>query len=352
MAALGDGLMASPAFRLLKTHLPGYQLDVLCRAHVSGYFRSLETVDEVIPFASNQWLNRKKPYLLAGAVPEVVGLLGRLAMGRYSATLQWRGQFTDTMLAWATRAPHRIAAVHPFHRKSPLPVEKVPFLVTDLERVEDDHAHLIKAMAAPAARLIEKVTGARPSLEGLKMEFPVTVEDRESADRFLAGHGLEAGRFACVSFSSKTEANAWPAERFAEVADHLQERCGLRVLLDGLPMHVDREEAIVARMRTSPVRSAGQLRLGEIATVMGRSRLVICFNSAPMHLASIFGASVVVIGGRDGAGIRPWGVPHEVVTRNPYWPKRHPDRSVWPTLVPMVPAEDVVAAVDRVLDAS
>lgn len=349
MAALGDGLMVSPAFRLLKTHLPDARIDVLCREHVVGYFSKLDTVDAVIPFVSNCWLNRRKPYLLVGAVPEMGMLLGKLATGRYFATLQWRGQFTDTMLALTTRAPHRIAAVHPFHRKSPLPIENVPFLVTDLERVEDDHAHLIEAMAAPAARLVEKVTGTRPALEGLKMEFPVADEDRASADHFLAEHGLAAGRFACVSFSSKTEANTWPAERFAAVADHLQEHCGLRVLLDGMPMHVGREASIATAMRTAPVRSAGLLNLGEIATVIARSRVIVCFNSAPMHLASTFGTPVVVIGGRDGAGIRPWGIPYEVVTKNPFWPKRHPSQKAWPALVSLVAAGDVIAALDRVL---
>lgn len=348
MAALGDGIMASPAFRLLKNGIPDAELHVLARTHVVNYFRSLSSVDEVVPFAAQKWLNRAKPYLIPGAAPEFFRLLGRLRREKFDACLQWRGQFIDTFMSRWAGAPIRIAAVHEYHRKSPLPVEKLPFLMTDLVRLDDPYGHVIDSMVAPVARLIE-TTGQAAATDDLRMEFPIDQAGRDQGQKFLADNDLRPGGFACVSFSSKTEANAWPAERFAAVADHLFARHGLPVVLDGLPIHNDREDAIARSMKSVPIRSAGKLSLGGIAEVISAARLLVSFNSAPMHLASAFGVPAVVIGGRDGAATRPWKVPHEVVTHNRHFPHREPLRSEWPQLIAKVEAVEIIAAIDRVL---
>lgn len=351
MAALGDGLMASPGLALLKKHLPDRRLVVVSREHVAGYFKRLDFVDEVEVFGSNRFLVRSKPWLALGVIPDALRLLGRLRNGNYEAALQWRGQFPDTAMNVATGADYRLAARQFIHRRPWWPVEKIPGTGIEMVDATRPDIHMVEAMAAPCLRLIEKTTGKRVDPQSIdwRLRFPIQPAERSGAETFMRAEGLEAGRFAIVSISSKTVWNQWPDERFAEVAQHLQEQCGLRVVIDALPAHKAREDFIVSRLKTPPVRAAGRLGLGEIAHVIACARLVVSYNSAPMHFCAVSGTPVVVIGGRDGADIAPWNVPNRVVSGNEYYPRRHPEQKRWPELVSRVQAEAVCKNVDELL---
>lgn len=348
MAALGDGLMASPALALLKQRLPDHRICVLSRAHVTGYFRRLPFVDEVIPFADNRWLVRRKPWLALLAVPQVIKLFFRLRRERFAGVAQWRGQFIDTALSLATGAPVRVAAVQRIHRPALLPVERVPGAGIELVDAMQPGLHLVEAMAAPAQRLADRLTGQTAPAPDLRLHFPISPAEQAGAAAFLDRHGLARRGFAVLSISSKTTYNQWPAERFAAVARHLQEKHGLRIVLDALPTDEAKVALIASSLSTAPVNAVG-LGLGEIAAVIGAARLVFCYNSAPMHLAAAAGTPVVVLGGRDGADIGPWRTPHRVVTRNEFYPRRHPDPQLWPELTTRVPADAVNQASDELL---
>jgi ADP-heptose:LPS heptosyltransferase len=354
MAALGDAIMASAALCLLKRGLPDRPVAVLARVQAAAYFRSLPFVDEVVPFVAEQHIDRRRPWRLLGAAPELLRLLRRLRSARYGATVQWRGQIQDTLLSRATGAPHRVAAVQSIHRRALLAVERVPWLVTDLVPFDRADGHLVEAMAAPAAALVRKLGGDPAAAgAGLPLHFPLTAADRAAADEFLAAAGLDARTpFACLTVGARSEFNDWPPDRFAAVADYLAERHGLRVILNGMPSHAERELHVARTMRTQPVRSVGRLSFGALAAVLARSRLLVALNTGIVHVAAALRVPVVVLNGRDGASITPWGTATRIVTRNPHYPRRHPDPRQWAGLVGLITAAEVNAAVDSLLASS
>lgn len=351
MAALGDGMMASPGLFMLKKYLPGSRLVVVSREHVAGYFRRLEFVDGVEIFGSNRHLVRSKPWKAVGVIPAVVKLLGRLKTDGYTAALQWRGQFPDTVMSLATGARLKLAARQFIHRRPVWPVEKIPATGIEMIDATAPETHMVEAMAAPCVALIERLAGNAPAIrqEDWRMHFPLTVEERQGAEAFLQQEELRAGEFAILSISSKTTWNNWSDDHFAKVAEHLQEKCGLRVIIDALPQHRSREDHIVARLSRPPVRAAGRLGLGEIVHVIAQARLVVCYNSAPMHFCAVTGTPVVVIGGRDGADIAPWHCPSRVVTGNEFYPRRHPVQAQWGELLAKVAPAQVCLGVDELL---
>lgn len=350
MAALGDAVMASPALRMLKLGLPEWRIAVLARTHTRDYFQSLPYVDEVVPFVDDRHVDRKKPWRLLRGWPDSRRLFGKLRAEGYSAVIQWRGQLPDTLMSVCTRAHHRIAAVQSIHRKSPLPVEKLRFLVTDLVAVSPN-AHLVEAMTTPAVFFLEKLGVRAPANSDLSLDYPLRPADYAAADDFLRAEGLSPGNpLACISISAKTAVNTWLPERFAAVADYLQSEQGLRVVLTGLPAHLGRETEVASRMATPPVRSVGRLPFGGVCALVARSRLLVSLNTGLSHIAAALRVPVVVLSGRDGASITPWGTPHRVVTRNSFYPRRHPDRRQWASLVPLVTVDEVKAAAGALLD--
>lgn len=350
MAALGDAIMASAALRLLKQGLPGVQVDVLARRSAVEYFSSLTSVDRVVPFVAERFIDRRRPWKMLQAPGELVRVLRALRRGRYHAVVQWRGQIPDTLMSAFTSAPHRVAAVQSIHRRSFIPVERVPFLVTDLVPVTDPGAHMVEAMAAPAHHLVRKL-GGRPATEpALKLEFPLSNADEQAAQAFIAAHNLEEGvPMAMVAISARTAVNTWPGDRFGAVADYLRISHGLRVILSGVPEHRARETEIAERMRTQPVRATGRLSFGGVCALLRRCRLLVSLNTGVSHAAAALRVPVVVLSGRDGASITPWGTPHRVVTRNPHYPARHPQPREWAGLVEKITAAEVNAAADALL---
>lgn len=350
MAALGDAVMASAALRLLKRRLPEWELHVLARSSVVPYFQSLASVDHVVSFVDDRFVDRKRPWKLLGSPGAMAQLARRLRKSRYSAALQWRGQFPDTLMNASTGARHRIGTVQSVHRRSPIPVERIGFLLTDLVQATSPDLHLVEVMAAPARHFIETVLNQTPDEWPLVLEYPLTRYDHQAAVAFLAERGVgPTAPLACVSLSAKTRVNTWPAERFAAVADHLQSQHGVRVVLTGLPTHLEKESEIAAKMTTAPLRATGQLSFGGVCALLSRSQISLSLNTGISHIAAALRVPTVVLNGRDGASITPWDTPHRIVTRNPYYPLRHPDERQWASLVPLITVAEVNDAVDSLL---
>lgn len=287
---------------------------------------------------------------MLGGWSEAVRLFQELKGGGYAAVIQWRGQLPDTLMSVCTGARHRIAAVQSIHRRAALPVEKLRFLVTDLVTISRTDAHLVEAMAAPADFLLRKLGGRVPVNPDLSMDYPLQAADHAAAGEFLSAHGLaEDVPLACVGISAKTAVNSWPLDRFAAVADHLRLHHGLRVVLTGIPAHQDRESAIAASMKTEPLCSTGRLPFGALCALLARSRLLVSLNTGLSHIAAALHVPVVVLSGRDGASITPWGTPHRVVTRNSFYPRRHPDRRQWAGLVSLITVDEVRESIDALM---
>jgi ADP-heptose:LPS heptosyltransferase len=349
MTALGDAVMASPALRLLKQGLPNWNIDVLARSHTRDYFQSLAYVDRVVTFVDDRYVNRHKPWRLLRGWKDLIRLQRELSGARYTATVQWRQQIPDTLLSIVTRADHRVATIQNIHRRSPLPVKQLSFLFTDLVLCTDPNIHLVEAMAAPARFLVDKLGGQSAS-DDLTLDYPLQQSDHAAAAAFLHAHELgEQTPFACVNISAKTTVNHWPAERFAAVSDHLQKNHGFRVVLAGIPEHLDREEEIVKNMRTEPVRAVNRIAFGPLCGVLARSSLSLSLNTGIAHIAAALGIPTVVLNGRDGASITPWGTPHRIVTKNSFYPCRHPNAREWASLVPRIAVEEVTTAIDELL---
>lgn len=138
----------------------------------------------------------------------------------------------------------------------------------------------------------------------------------------------------------------WPAERFATVAR--------RLATSGLPVRVTAgpgEEHLAARVASlgglGPAAVASGLGLGELTTLVTRSRLLICGDTGVAHLATACRTPSVLLFGpqppdRWGPPRRPW---HHV-----FWspdagsgPLSRPDR-VHPGLLAVGPGEVVGAA--------
>ena len=115
----------------------------------------------------------------------------------------------------------------------------------------------------------------------------------------------------------------WRLEGYARVIDHLQEACGLNVMVTGGPEDKEQAavQAILSQCRTHPLDLSGRLTLKQLGCLIGGARLFFGVDSAPMHMAAAVETPVLALFGPSGDIMwGPWGKGHRVIKKN--WPCR------------------------------
>jgi lipopolysaccharide heptosyltransferase III len=137
----------------------------------------------------------------------------------------------------------------------------------------------------------------------------------EKVARRLAEHALAERSFILVHPGSRWHFKCWTVAHMRELIRALQAR-GWRVVLSAAP---DRAELAMAddilQGLKDVVTFAGNLSLKELAALIGRARLFIGVDSAPMHIAAAMGTPTVALFGPSGdIEWGPWQVPSRIIT--------------------------------------
>ena len=113
---------------------------------------------------------------------------------------------------------------------------------------------------------------------------------------------------------SRSAFRIWPAERFAAVADRIQDELDAQVFLVAGPS----EQPLVAQIRshakTHLVTLDRAFSIGQFAALLAQFDAFLCHDSGPMHVAAAVGTPVVALFSSQNATIwRPLGKRHTVL---------------------------------------
>ena len=280
---LGDVILATPALRALREARPDLRLTALVKPGAAAAVRGLPGLEEVLLLEDTS---------LSGTWRRARELRG---MG-FAAVLIFPKGFREAALARMAGIPIRTGL--DTDRRALLLTHPVPFTRKDWH---EHHARQFAKVLEPLGI----------TLRGEGLAFPLGDADREEADRLMAGHALEEGRFAVFHVGASKAPRAWHAARFGEVARRLEAAAGLRPVLVGTPA-----DALFHREFLSACPSAvnleGRTSLRGMAALVSKAALFVGNDSGPMHVAAAVGARVVAVFGP--------GAPHKTA---PYLP---PDR--------------------------
>jgi lipopolysaccharide heptosyltransferase III len=140
----------------------------------------------------------------------------------------------------------------------------------------------------------------------------VAPEARREADRLLREAGVDGARpFVCLHPGARWWFKAWPAERYAALADLIQQETTAQALFLGGDQERSLESRIADGMKT-PFRSLiGKTGLRALAAVLERAALMISNDNGPMHMAAALRVPVIgLFGPSDPAVWGPWGDGH------------------------------------------
>jgi lipopolysaccharide heptosyltransferase II len=261
-AFLGDVVLTTPLFEALARRAG--PVDVLTTPAALPLVETHPAVRRAIPYDK-----RGKDR----GVARFLALARTLRAERYEAAYLPHRSLRTAALAWLARIPRRIG----FH-------DGWPLLYTE--------ARHRPARGHESDRLLA-LAGEPPGVFAPRVA--TTSDDRAVVDTWLHAAGFGDG-FVALAPGSIWGSKRWPY--YAELAVHLASRGGIVVV--GGPEDVDLADEITEAVRRSggpAVNACGQLTLRQSAALIGRARLLVTNDSAPLHLATAMGTPVVAVFG-------------------------------------------------------
>jgi predicted lipopolysaccharide heptosyltransferase III len=293
---IGDVLLSTPVFRGLREAFPRARLTALVNAGTEEVLLHHPDVDEVLLVHRGE----AEAESWGRSWADQLRLLRRLRKRRFDLALDLTDGDRAAFLTWASGARLRVG----FNREGRLRGRAyhrvVPLLPGRRHAVEAD-LEALRALGLP-------VRPVAPSLS-LPPEAEAAAEDllahkRVSRDRDLVL--LHAG--------ARWWFKAWPVDRFAALADRIEEELEARVLIAGGPDDVTAAEAVRWQMRRPAISVAGETSVLQLAALLKRCRLFVTNDNGPMHVAAAVGTPVVALfGPTDPAEWGPWGDGHVVL---------------------------------------
>ena len=299
---LGDVLLSMPAVRALRQSYPQASIDMLVLPYTApllahySYFDRIYTFDlNLLRPSGDMW---NPAHYLA-----LLRLLHDLRVRRYDLAVTLFGLW-GSLIAFLSGARLRVG-----YRGEGFPL--MHNLALPGRRYQE-RKHEVEYVLALA-----RASGAR--VEDSRLDLIPLPEAVAKVDRLLAEEGVlpEEGLVAIHPGAKNGSAKRWLPERWGRLADRLASEFGVRIVLTGTAAEEELVARVVSAMRERAVVLAGRTSIPELVALLARCQLVLCGDSAPLHLAVALGVPVVAIHGpTDPLLSGPWG-PKATVVRRP-----------------------------------
>jgi predicted lipopolysaccharide heptosyltransferase III len=291
---LGDIVLLGSVLRNLRLHWPDARLTVLTEPAYAGVLALNPDVTAALTFPRS-----------AVGWP---GFIGALRRARFTHVLDFDNTDKTALVTRATGAAVRVTfdrETNPFrHRWAYTGHAAVTNAFYTSHHITETYLSLLSAVSVPVATREVRLT-PRPA--------------DQSAIAPLVGNpksGIEnrKSRRILLHPGSRSPFRLWPAERFAEVCDRLQDELGVQVFVVSGPGEAALVQQIRQHAKTHLVALEQRLTVGQFAALLTHFDLFLCHDSGPMHIAAAVGTPVVALFGSQNAAIwHPLGDRHTVL---------------------------------------
>jgi heptosyltransferase II len=258
-AFIGDVILATALIEKIHQFYPEAEIDFLLRKGNETLLLNHPYLREVIVF------DKKKKY------KNLFFLIKKIRSNRYDQLVNVQRFATTGIMAMLSKAKHRIG-----FNKNPLSffnTTTISHEVGNLHEV-DRNQRLIASFTDTAS--------AKPKL------YP-TLTDFDTVKKY------QSGSYYCIAPTSVWFTKQWPAEKWIELIQKIQDKEKSIFLLGAPADHHVCESIRLASGLSKVINLAGKLNFLESAALMKSAEMNFVNDSAPMHLASAMNAPVTAI---------------------------------------------------------
>lgn len=332
LSALGDIIRTLPGLTALRRAFPHAQIDWLINEGFEDAIRHHPALSNVITFPRRTLAAS----LRRGHLTEPLDWARHtLTAANYNLVIDYQGLLKSGVLAFATDAERRVGFADAR--------EGAWLGYTERAGVEGGRGrhHVERVMTLTSAAVGAEVPP--PSLEDLRAYPGAEAEIAFERDVALSGK-----RYVLLSPTTKGQGRAWPMERFAQLASALLARQGeLRidaVVVTGL----ESERGLCTPLLQVPgiTDRIGATGIGGLMCMVQHAALVVCNDSAAMHMAVAFDRPLIALFGPTDVGhAGPYQRPRDVIThKQPGEQVRHRDVGAASAFMRRITVDEVIAA--------
>ena len=273
---IGDAVMSVPALRELRRVFPDAHIALHTRTWAKGIFEAAGIVDEILPFEES---GRDLGTIFREA--------RRLREGKFELAVIFPNSFRSASIVKLAGITRRFGYVK----------EGRGMLLTDAVPIPEwkSDRHEVFYYLALVAEVERQILGTETVPKEVSIDLEVPHSDIENAtNQFLPP---KRPLIAFGPGSTNSMAKRWPADRFAEVSDHLQlETGGVSVIL-GAADERDVAMDLISSAHGEVIDLTGKTSLSQAAAVLAASDLFISNDMGLAHLAAAVGTPTLVIFG-------------------------------------------------------
>jgi heptosyltransferase-2 len=331
--ALGDLIMATPAFARLAAHFGREHLTLVCMPQGVDLLHGNEWFREILPY------DRKGAHrgLLGGAK-----FAAELRRRRFDLGFIFPNSFSSAWLFMQGRVKRRVG----YFKDG-----RSFMLHAGRERDVDKHGDFVPKYTGRYFMELLDAVGIPPG--ELVPRLPVSDVERARAEEFLSAHGLTGGPLViCAPGGAFGPSKLWSFERYAQVLNALKGAC----MLLSIAPNEQAEAAAVSKAAGRQFPTTLGLDLGTLKGVYERAALVLTNDAGPRHIAVALRRPVVCIMGPNDPrytelpGAEIGEVIREPVDCTPYtWPCQLKECPIDHRCMKAITVERVLAACRRYL---
>ena len=297
---LGDVLLASPVFTVLKNHAPSLEIDALVyrdtEPMLSGHpaIANVFTIDR--GWKQQEWTSR---------LAHEWRLLRSLRARRYDLIVHLTENPRGAILSLLLKPLYSVARDYPAKRGR---LWRNSF--THLY-ASPDRRHTVEMHLDALRRL-----GVPPRADERRLVLVPGAEAERSVRELLARRGLAPKGFIQLHPTSRWMFKSWEIEKNAALITALQE-AGEPIVLTAAPSEPELQYVarITARLKQPVVDLSGKLNLKQLAALTAQAKCFVGVDSVPMHIAAAMQTPCVALFGPSSELTwGPWQVRHRVVT--------------------------------------
>ncbi|MBC8421611.1 glycosyltransferase family 9 protein [bacterium] len=323
-SALGDICRSVPVVARLKKKWPDASIDWLVRSEFVEAVNAHPAVDQVIPF---QRQALKRWYFPKGFV-KMISFLRSLKSNKYDLVIDGQGLGRSGLFAWATGSPIRIglASAREFG------------WLGYTEKVQTTSEHTVDQMLS-----LCNYIGAS---DGIEMELYCNANDSHWWGEYREANAIE--EYAVIAPTSRWKSKQWPIERFASVAQHLQD-LGVHVVVVGAPTESSQVSTLLELDGITNLLPS--MTVGRMMAVIAPAKIVIANDSAALHMAVGFNRTLIgLFGPTEPRKVGPYNKLDSVIAANvDYNAVHYRDRALGTQAIEQIETSEVLAKVDQLL---
>lgn len=298
---IGDAVMSIPALRELRRIFPDSHISLHTRSWADGLFRDADFIDDLVTFEKNRW-----------KIKDVYDNSQFLRDDGYELAVLFANSFESAITTFFSRIPRRIG----YNKDVRGLLLTDPIAVPEWENRKHEVFYYLHLVEEVERRILgrDTVSQAIPNI-GLNISEDRKIEARNKL--FDLGVDLSKKTIALGIGSTNSIAKRWPAERYAELNDKLQNELDANVVLVGSESEKDVSDEVIKLSNIKPVDLTGKTDLAEAVALLSAIDLLISNDMGLAHVAPAVGTSTIAIfGPTNSETTRPYSLNAEVIKKN------------------------------------